>query len=105
MLLKEPLQDTMDEFVFEVYGFKEYCSTSSACLSNISYQAATPGATPVTVVVDSGYSFSHIVPLFDNFKLNYAVKRVDVGGKVLTNYLKELMTYREYNMVSALRIQ
>ena len=51
----------MDEFVFELYGFNEYCSTSSACLSNVAYQATTPGANPVTVVVDSGYSFSHVV--------------------------------------------
>ena len=31
--------------------------------------------------------------MFDHFKLNYAVKRVDVGGKVLTNYLKELVRH------------
>jgi actin-related protein 6 len=89
----------MDELVFELYGFKEYCSTPAAVLSNFAYQKLQPGPNPVCVIVDSGYSFTHVVPLFDNFKVNYAIKRVDVGGKVLTNYLKELMTYREYNMM------
>lgn len=52
-----------------------------------------------TVIVDSGYSFTHAVPIFDRCKINYAVKRLDVGGKILTNYLKELVTYREFNMM------
>jgi hypothetical protein len=37
------------------------------------------------VVLDSGYSFTHAVPIFDGCKVNYAVKRLDVGGKLLTN--------------------
>jgi len=27
------------------------------------------------IVVDTGYSFTHVVPYFDDFKLNYATKR------------------------------
>ena len=32
--------------------------------------------------------------MFENFVMNYGVKRVDVGGKLLTNYMKELVTHR-----------
>ena len=40
----EPLQDTMDELVFELYGFGEYLCTSPAVLSNIAYQYTREGA-------------------------------------------------------------
>jgi actin-related protein 6 len=46
------------------------------------------------VVVDAGFSFSHIVPFFNGQPLLTAVKRVNIGGKALTNYLKELVSYR-----------
>jgi actin-related protein len=92
----EPLQDTMDELVFELYGFRDYYTTSSPVLSSFAYQCTAEGAGAVaSIVVDSGYSFTHSVPIFDGTKVNYAVKRLDVGGKLLTNYMKELVTYRE----------
>lgn len=37
--------------------------------------------------------------MFQNFTLNYGVKRIDLGGKALTNYLKELVSYRALNVM------
>lgn len=37
--------------------------------------------------------------MFQNFTINYAVKRLDLGGKALTNYLKELVSYRAINVM------
>lgn len=37
--------------------------------------------------------------MFQNFALNYAAKRIDLGGKALTNYLKELVSYRSVNVM------
>jgi len=51
------------------------------------------------LVIDSGFSFTHIVPYFNNYPINYATRRIDVGGKILTNLLKEIISYREYNMM------
>lgn len=34
------------------------------------------------VIVDSGYSFTHIVPYINGQKYYPAVRRIDVGGKV-----------------------
>jgi len=51
------------------------------------------------LIVDTGYSFSNIVPFFDNYKINYAIKRVNIGGKALTNYLKEIVSYRHWNVM------
>lgn len=41
------------------------------------YPAVRVGANPSlgAIVVDSGYSFTHIVPFFDRTRLNYAIKR------------------------------
>lgn len=49
--------------------------------------------------MDCGFSFTHAAPVFQNFTLNYGVKRIDLGGKALTNYLKELVSYRALNVM------
>lgn len=40
-----------------------------------------------------------MAPVFQNSTLNYGVKRIDLGGKALTNYLKELVSYRSINVM------
>ena len=47
------------------------------------------------IVLDAGFSFTHAVPLFSNVVLDVGVRRLNLGGKVLTNYLKELVSYRQ----------
>ena len=51
------------------------------------------------VVVDAGFSFAHVTPVFDGRAVRAAVRRVNLGGKALTNYLKELVSYRQWNMM------
>lgn len=50
------------------------------------------------LLVDSGFSFSHVVPVLRGRVCLEAVRRVNVGGKALTNYLKELLSLRQYDM-------
>lgn len=52
-----------------------------------------------SLIVDCGFSFTHAVPVLQNFSINYGVKRLDLGGKALTNYLKELVSYRSINVM------
>ncbi len=40
--------------------------------------------------MDCGFSFTHIVPYVVGKRVRNAVKRMDVGGKLLTNHLKEI---------------
>ena len=49
--------------------------------------------------MDSGSSFTHAVPMFDGHVIDHAVRRIDVGGKLLTNHLKEVVSYRAWNMM------
>lgn len=55
-------------------------------------------------VIDSGYSFTHVVPTHRGGAMSKAIRRLDIGGKVLTNLLKEAVTYRQWNMMDEYHI-
>jgi actin-related protein len=55
-------------------------------------------------VVDSGFSFTHVVPTHRGSAKPKAIRRLDIGGKVLTNLLKEAVTYRQWNMMDEYHI-
>lgn len=46
------------------------------------------------LVVDCGFSFTHAVPIFDWRVLSSGVRRIDLGGKAMTNWMKEQVSYR-----------
>ncbi|KAG5924297.1 Actin- protein 6 [Claviceps sorghi] len=50
------------------------------------------------MVVDSGYSHTTVTPLLRGQPLHSAVRRLDVGGKLLTNYLARLLSLRHLDM-------
>ena len=50
------------------------------------------------LVLDSGFSFTSIVPFFGGLPLRHAATRIDVGGKLLTNLLTENLSYKEINL-------
>lgn len=82
------------EAVFEELQFGSfYCAPAAAFVAR---QVAHPGA---ALVIDVGYSFSHATPVFDGLPITHACKRVNMGGKALTNYLKEIVSYRQWNMM------
>ncbi|KAM7510970.1 hypothetical protein LguiB_009845 [Lonicera macranthoides] len=52
-----------------------------------------------SLVINYRLSFTHVAPVLQNFTLNYGGKRLDLGKKALTNYLKELVSYRSVNLM------
>lgn len=56
------------------------------------------------VVVDAGFSFTHVVPVIDGRAFLPGVKRIDVGGKLLTNYLKEAISFRQLDVKDDTRV-
>lgn len=42
---------------------------------------------------------SYAVPIFDGRIIRDAARRINLGGKALTNYLKEVVSYRSMNMM------
>lgn len=49
-------------------------------------------------MVDSGYSHTTVTPVFHGRPLQSAIRRLDVGGKFLTNYMARLLSLRHFDM-------
>ncbi|EEP77777.1 conserved hypothetical protein [Uncinocarpus reesii 1704] len=88
------LQKNADEIIMEEWGFGGY-------LRCIVAKDGGPSASPVEclLVVDSGYSHTTITPVYRGRPLQRAIRRLEIGGKFLTNYLKELISIRRYNVL------
>jgi len=106
------IQDTLDEMLFEHFGFQSYCTRPAPALAALAVQeqlTSTPGGTadgaesspprPASLVVDAGFSATHCMPIFGSAPLNFATKRLNIGGKLLTNHLKTIVSYRSYNVM------
>ena len=50
------------------------------------------------LVIDSGFSHTTITPLYNGRALQRAVRRLDLGGKHLTNLLKEIISVRYFDL-------
>ncbi|KAH9412444.1 Actin- protein 6 [Dermatophagoides pteronyssinus] len=114
ILITEPvynfpeIRQTMIRILFEEYGFGKVLITSAPQLAAFHYEndkdiekntSKCRTDPSCCLVLDSGYSFSHIVPFVDGHKLLTHTKRVNVGGKALTNHLKEILSYRQINVL------
>ncbi|KAM0248947.1 hypothetical protein ACHAP5_003155 [Fusarium lateritium] len=115
LILAEPpnglpiLQTNCDQIVFEEYGFTSYyrgIGPSFNAYHDIQNVFRTPQENPTAaniptealMVIDSGYSHTTITPLLRGQPLHSAIKRLDVGGKILTNYLTRLISLRHFDM-------
>ncbi|KAK7503270.1 hypothetical protein BaRGS_00005535 [Batillaria attramentaria] len=91
----QSIQEAMTEVLFEEYQFKAIYRCNAPHLSQYKYSKKDSQNQQCTLLVDSGYSFTHLVPFCKGKKLRDAVCRLNVGGKVLTNHLKEVISYRQ----------
>ncbi|KAI1166654.1 actin family [Nemania serpens] len=121
LLLAEPsnalpiLQANCDQMVFEEFGFASYYRGPGAAFNayhDVQAMLQTPDGEPVAVapalavqgpaelvlLIDSGYSHTTVTPVFQGKPLQPAVRRLDVGGKFLTNYLTRVLSLRHYDM-------
>ena len=104
ILVTEPLfspnelKDNLEEFCFETMGFARVCTATPPLLAFNDHKHWDPNSvlsrTGCGVVIDSGFSNTHVAPLFEGRILHKACRRIDVGGKVMTNLLKEQLSYR-----------
>lgn len=132
LLVTEPVcnlpnvQDAYDQIIFEEYNFASCLRAPGPAL--VPYGQASTSAVPLAkrspecvLVVDAGYSFTHVVPVLRGAIITSGVRRfvkhlstptpqmtgplthchdrIDVGGKLLTNHLKELISFRQLYMM------
>ncbi|OAD72074.1 hypothetical protein PHYBLDRAFT_134449 [Phycomyces blakesleeanus NRRL 1555(-)] len=98
------IQEAYDQMIFEEYEFASCYRTigPQLCIFNDlgSLFGDKPGSVPdCSVVVDSGFSFTHIVPFVKGKPVAKAIRRINLGGKLLTNQLKETVSFRHYDMM------
>ncbi|KAL1954662.1 hypothetical protein VTO42DRAFT_856 [Malbranchea cinnamomea] len=105
------LQKNADEIIMEEWGFGGYARCIGPCL-NAWNEVHSLFGDPVTInsnvsffpaecllVVDSGYSHTTVTPVYRGRPLQRGIRRLEIGGKFLTNYLKDLVSIRQYNML------
>merc|ERR1712008_427122 len=84
-------REKMIEVMFEKYGFDSAYIAIQAVLT-LYAQGLLTG-----VVVDSGDGVTHICPVYEGFALPDKIKRLDIAGRHLTEYLIKLLFLRGYN--------
>lgn len=106
LIITEPLfnfpiiQEAMVEIFFEEYDCCSLAKITAPELCAFNYTSTQEDSTPLCcLVIDIGYSFSHIVPIVKGKKVLSAVRRIDIGGKMLTNHFKEIISYRQLNVM------
>ncbi|CBK25369.2 uncharacterized protein [Blastocystis hominis] len=99
----DELQKATLQVVFEHFRFNGFYS-SSAPSWTFAKHLSTLDPTDINrhtrtgLVIESGFSFTHIIPIVDGSVVLDAVRRVNVGGKLLTNLLKETLSFRQMNV-------
>lgn len=95
--------------VFEEFGFSSYCRVPGPAVNayndiQATFRTPRPETTPLTtpaeaiLLIDSGHSHTTITPVLQGRPLHPAIRRLDVGGKLLTNYLTRLLSVRHFDM-------
>ncbi|XP_042571330.1 actin-related protein 6-like isoform X1 [Cyprinus carpio] len=92
------IQDTMNEILFEEYQFQSALRINAGSLSAHRYFHEN-NSELCCIVVDSGFSFTHIVPYCRGRKMKEGICRINVGGKLLSNHLKEIISYRQLHVM------
>ncbi|KAK0376182.1 actin [Colletotrichum limetticola] len=92
------VSSTQLTFVFPGASFNAYHD-----IQGILQTPRDPNSVPqipaeAVLLIDSGYSNTIVMPLLNGKPLHSAVRRLDVGGKLMTNYLTRLLSLRYYDM-------
>lgn len=92
------IQQVTQEVVFEHFGFQAMHAATAPELVMHAHAVANPEDTVAQslsgMVIDAGYSYTHAVPIFDGRVVKQAVRRIRVGGKLLTNLMNEWVCHQ-----------
>lgn len=87
------------EMIFEDFKFNACLIGSSPVMAYKYALKHLPSlSNELTMIVDSGFSFTYALPILTGIPMKYAATWIDVGGKLLTNLLNEFVSYKEFNL-------
>jgi actin-related protein 6 len=117
-------QANLYELLYEEYSVDRLFTATPTCLASLNHVSSDqPTLDAFTgVLVDSGFSCTHVVPYVNGTKVKRnpatfnpfiswsdanrnlssrsdAIVRVEVGGKAMTNHLKDLISYRQLHVL------
>ncbi|KAF2724978.1 actin-related protein, ARP6 class [Polychaeton citri CBS 116435] len=99
------LQRNADEMVFEEFEFANYYRSSAPTLNAYAPSPFQPGSVQQTgsplacvLVVDAAHSYTTITPLIQGRAIQSAVRRLEIGGKTMTNHMKSIISMRHLEM-------
>ncbi|EFC46665.1 predicted protein [Naegleria gruberi] len=96
LLMEMPLNSKdvkvkMTQIMFESFKVRGLC-LANQCAMSIFANGRMTG-----VVLESGDGVTNSVPVYEGYALSHATKRLELGGKDLTDYLKKMLMERGYN--------
>jgi len=91
-LTKKSSREKMAEILFEGLGCPEmYVGITAVC-------ALYAFGKTTGIVLDAGHTVTHSVPIYEGFALPHAILKMDMGGKDLTEYLKQQIIASDKNV-------
>lgn len=85
-----------DQLVYETFGFHSCAVAPAARLSAGVIDNKKNRNT--AIVLDTGFSSSTTTPIVNGREVAHAARRLALGGKALTNLLKQTVSFRSWNM-------
>ena len=99
------LSKNADEVIMEEWGFGGYLRCIGAPLNafndtdkTFGTQKPTTSARECLLVIDCGHTSTTIIPCFEGKPIQRAIRRLDIGGRHLTNMLKEVISVRYFDL-------
>jgi len=83
-------REKITEMIFEKFGFNG-CMFESQALLSLMAEGHSTG-----LVFDSGDGVSHVIPVMDGYIQQHSVRRLNLAGRHVTNYLTRLLMLRGY---------
>lgn len=86
-----------DQIIFEEYGFNEYYRCAPASLAPwLNRTEAEPN--DFNLIIDSGFQSTWIIPVIYQKVWWKGVKKLPIGGKLLNGLLRDLISFRHYDI-------